>query len=226
MALQKERTYMVLNYNSSPIALTTKNGSFLLEGGTRTNPAVLPMTIDEIVTANTNGYAFKYGFARFEEEFQEDIYQEIRIHNWKEILTDEEIEYIIVHPTAENLERIIAIENEIYFGRVVGVHFGLKSIFADISPKVDLVIEQRKTELRNKQRKSEIVISKSVSAPVNSGVNQEEIDNIKVQNEMLMAQMAEMKKMLENQQSIAKNADTVQPTDGEKKTAGRPKTAK
>lgn len=72
MALQKERTYMVLNYGASPVSLTTKNGSFLLEGGTSDNPAVLPMTIDEIVTANSNGYAFKYGFAWFEKKYQDD----------------------------------------------------------------------------------------------------------------------------------------------------------
>lgn len=223
MALQKERTYMVLNYSASPISLTTKNGSYLLDGGTHDNPAVLPMTIDEIITANSNGYAFKYGFARFEKEFQEDIYNEIFIRNWKEILTDEEIEDIIINPTAEGLERLIAIDNEIYFGRVVGVYIGLKSIFAEISPRVELVIEQRKNELHNKKRKSEIVISKHVAnCESKNSVNQEEIDNIKSQNETLMAQIEELKSILKTQQSMKIECEKT--STEPKKPAGRSKT--
>lgn len=227
MSLQKERTYMVLNYNSSPISLSTKNGSYLLESGTRSNPSVIPMTIDEIVTANTNGYAFKYGFARFEKEFQEDIYKELRLHNWKDILTDEEIEDIIINPTAEGLERLIAIDDEVYFERVVGVYYGLKSIFADISPKVAFVIEQRKSELHNNKRKTEIVITKNIASSNKTEVKQEEFNNLKAQNEELAKQLEEMQKKFEElMKSQGKSDNGDKQIDLEKESVNKPKTTK
>lgn len=162
MALDKQRTYMVLNYSSSPVSIITKDRGYMLEGGTREQPYVLPLTLDEINTANTNGFAFKYGCAFFEPEFEKAIYEELRMLNWEDILHDEQIEDIILHPTKECLEKLIAIDNEIYFGRVYGIYMGLKSIFAEISPRVELVIEQRRDELKVNQRKTEIVLSKPI----------------------------------------------------------------
>lgn len=192
MALERQRTYMVLNYSSSPVSLLTKDRSYLLEGGTRENPAVLPLTIEEINTSNTNGCAYKYGLAFFEKDFEEAIYDDIRLTGWREILRDEHIEDIILNPTKEGLEKFIAIDHEIYFNRVYGIYMGMKSIFAEISPRVELVIEQRRDELKKNQRKTEIIISKPVPKVE---TNNEDVEDLKARlvkmEELLLTQTAE-----------------------------------
>ena len=226
MALNKETTYMVLNYNASPVSVTTRNGSELVEGGSDENPAALPMTIEEIRTANTNGYAFKYGFLRFEKEFEADIYKELRINNWENILTNQQIEDIILHPTKDGLQKFIDIDNEIYFGRIVGVYMGLKSIFEEISPKVSIIIEQRQLELKKHQRSSDIIISSNINQ---QSIDQNEVDQIKEQNDMLMKQLEEMKALLSAQMKPSEpdNSKSAKPEETKpntaKKPVGRPK---
>lgn len=222
MALQKEQTYLVLNYGTSPVSITTRHGSELIEGGSRDNPSAIPLKIEEIITANSNGCAFKYGLLRFEKEYEEDIYTEIRLHDWRNILTDQDIEDILLCPTKEGLERILAIDNEIYFNRVVGVYYGLKSIFADISPKVDIIIEQRRAEMRQNKRKTEIVVSKVEKAQ--PAIDQQsEIEKVKAQNALLIAQMEELKKMLTTRaEPEIKPAASVEPSTPKAPKAGRP----
>lgn len=220
MALERQRTYMVLNYSSSPVSLLTKDRSYLLEGGTREHPAVLPLTIEEINTANTNGCAFKYGLAFFEKDFEEAIYDDIRLINWREILRDEQIEGIILHPTKEGLEKIVRIDNEIYFNRVYGIYMGLKSIFAEISPRVELVIEQRRDELKKNQRKTEIIISKPTPK---LETNNEDVEDLKTR-------LAKMEELLSKQTSVQEKTSTEAKVENEPKTEtvkkpkGRPTT--
>ncbi|MEG0898442.1 MAG: hypothetical protein RSF40_01870 [Oscillospiraceae bacterium] len=214
MVLERQKTYMVLNYSSSPVSLSTRERSYLLEGGTRDHPAVIPMTIDEIGTANTNGCAFKYGLAWFEKDFEEAIYEDIRLTNWRDILRDEQIEDIILHPTKEGLEKIVAINHEIYFNRVYGVYMGLKSVFAEISPRVELVIEQRRDELKANQRKTEIVISKPTPKVGTTG---EDVEDLK-------ARLAKMEELL-SKQAVAQEVKSVESkpeTNATNKPKGRP----
>jgi len=158
MAIQNGAQYMVYNYHRSRVAVSTKNVSYLFEGGTKDSPFGLPMTFEEIATVNMNGVAFKAGLLFFDPRDQEDIYKELRIVNWRDILKDEDIEDIILHPTAEGYQKIINIDNDTYFDRVYGILFGLQSVFADIPVHSKVIIEARKNEIENHKRKSEIKI--------------------------------------------------------------------
>ncbi|WP_206459444.1 hypothetical protein [Anaerovorax sp. IOR16] len=225
MALAKEKSYLVLNYNTNPVSISTRHDSYLIDGGSNESPSVLPLTIDEIITANSNGYAFKYGLLFFEEEYQEDIYEELRIKDWKNILTNLQIEDIILNPTKEKLEEILLIDNEIYFDRIVGIYTGLKNAGIDISNRVELVISLREKELSEKKRKTEIVLSKNDSLKASPKIS-EDVDLLKKQNEELMHQMEEMKKIFESQinsnSAEVTKEDEPQKEKETKKSAGRP----
>lgn len=188
MGISKTKNYLVLNYNSSPVAVRTKHESFLVPGGTQESPGTLPFTIDEISAINSNSLAFKIGLLRFEERDQSDIYAELRLDGWKDILTDKEIENLLLTPTMDGLQKIIDIQNDAYFERVRGVFSGLKSAGADLSTKVETVITKRYKELMDHKRASEIRLT-----PVS---DKNAPDATKVELEAMRAQMAQMQEML------------------------------
>lgn len=92
--LDKGKNYMVLNYGSSPVCVQTRYESILIPGGSREAPASLPLSVDEILQINNNSPLFKCGVLFFEPEYAEELYDACRIKNWRDILTDEQIEEI------------------------------------------------------------------------------------------------------------------------------------
>lgn len=190
MSISKTKTYLVLNYSSSPVAVKTKYESLLVPAGTRSEPGALPFGIDDIQTINSNSPTFKIGLLWFEEEYASDIYEELRIIDWKDILTDEQIENIILNPTMESLQRILNIENEAYFERVRGVYMGLKNAGYDISNRVEKVIEPRRLEFVKKQRKSQIKLVPSQTQNNEAVPTQKEFNSLK-------DQLAAMQSMIE-----------------------------
>lgn len=195
MGLQKEKTYMVLNYNGSPVSISTKTDSYSISGGTSDEPYGIPLTIDEIVVANMKGMAFKAGLLFFEKEFEQEIYEELRIQNWEDILRNEDIEDILINPTKEGFEKIVKIDNEFYFDRVYGVYTGLSSIFSDIPNKSKLVMEARRSEIKEGKRKTSISLSKTKDE-VKTDKNNDTVKILKEQNDELKCQFEELKRML------------------------------
>ena len=76
--LDKNKTYLVLNCNGSPVAVSTRHESYIIPGGSSESPSSMPLSVDEIVQINSNSNVFKMGLLWFEEEFQEDLYKECR----------------------------------------------------------------------------------------------------------------------------------------------------
>ena len=190
--LDKNKTYLVLNYNGSPVAVSTRHESYIIPGGSSESPSSMPLSVDEIVQINSNSNIFKMGLLWFEEEFQEDLYEECRIRNWKDILTDSEIEDIILHPTLEKLERLLSIENEQYFERCYGIYIGLKNSNYSIKQNVENVMLTRRKELRNRKYKSGILLTKK-EAPA---VSEELLKETQEQNAKLTHEVDELKAMV------------------------------
>lgn len=159
MAIQKEKTYMVLNYSGSPVSITTQHGSVLVLGGTKDEPYGVPLSADEIIAANMNGVAFKAGLLWFDAEVEEEMYKELRILNWKDLMKDWEIEDMLMNPSAEGYRKLLAIDDPMYFDRVRGVLFGLKSVFEDIPNQSKVLVEARASELAEGKRRSEIKVT-------------------------------------------------------------------
>lgn len=159
MAIQKEKTYMVLNYSGSPVSITTQRGSVLVHGGTKDEPYGVPLTADEIITANMNGVAFKAGFLWFDPEVEEEMYKELRITNWKDLMKDWEIEDMLMNPSAEGYRKLLAIDDTMYFDRIRGVLMGLQSVFADVPNQSKVLVNARAAELAEGKRRSEIKVT-------------------------------------------------------------------
>jgi len=185
--LDKQRTYMVLNYDTSPIAITTRDHNDLIPAGNDDVPASLPLTIDEIVYVNSTTKVFKIGRLRFEPEFEDEIYNELRLYDWQNILTNQQIYDIILHPTLEQLERILAIDDQMYFDRIYGAYMGLRNAGATISNNVENIMKARYKELSRNKRKTEIQLRPKDVAPAQ--------DNAVVED--LQKQLAETRAMLE-----------------------------
>lgn len=168
MSISKTRNYLLLNYCSSPVSVNTRYDSFLIPGGTEDDPGSLPFTLDEIAVINSNTQALRIGLLWPEPDFREEIYEEVRVPNWKDIMSDKEIRSILLNPTLDGLQKILDIENDAYFERIRGIYMGMKNSGVDISNKVATMMEARRQEFSKNQRKTRIVLSqqKSNDAPV------------------------------------------------------------
>ena len=221
--IDRTRNYLVLNYNSSPVVIKTRYESMVIPGGSRTAPSSLPLSVDEILQVNNEAPFFKCGLLFFEPEFQEDLYEECRIKNWRAILTDEQIEDIILHPTIEGLQKILSIETEIYFERCYGVYIGLMNANFPIPNNVSKIMKIRRTEFRHRKTKTEIELTpKDVATPVAA----EEFEKTKAQVDKLLNLVAEMKKQNEELAKAlkAKNDAPAESTPPKtRKTTSKPK---
>ena len=65
MALDKTHTYLVLNYNPSPVGVTTRHSNFIVAGGSTFAPASYPLTFDEILYLHSSTKVFKIGLLFF-----------------------------------------------------------------------------------------------------------------------------------------------------------------
>lgn len=234
--LDKNKTYLVLNYSGSPVAVSTRHESYVISGGNSEEPASLPLSVDEIIQINSNSPVFKIGLLWFEEEFQEELYKECRIRNWKDILKNKEIEDIILHPTLEKLERLLSIENEQYFERCYGIYIGLKNSNHSIKQNVEHVMLARRKELRNRKYKTGILLTKKETPAVSEEMLKEtqekneklthEVDELKAMVAQLLAAQQNSAPATAETENTEKNAET-EATDTtqepKRATRGRPK---
>lgn len=231
--LDKNKTYLVLNYDGNPVAVSTRHESCIIPGGTNDQPSSMPFSLDEIIQINSNSPVFKMGLLWFEKEFEKDIYEECRIRNWQDILSNEEIEDIIIHPTLAKLEKLLAIENEQYFERCYGIYIGLKNASYAITQNVENIMLARRKELRNRKHKTGILLTKKET----TNVTEEALNEAKEQNAKLASEVDELKAMVA-QLLAAKQSDTTEKptaeieqetkmaevkTETKKTTRGRPK---
>ena len=209
MSISKTRNYLLLNYCSSPVAVSTRYDSFLIPGGTEAEPGSLPFTIDEISVINSNSQALRIGMLWPEPEFRNEIYEEIRVPAWQEILTDHEIRDILLNPTLDGMQKLLSIDNDAYFERIRGIYMGLINAGADISNKVATMMEARRQEFAKNQRKTKIVLTP----------HEDKTESDKDQRiAELEASMEAMRRMME--EYMSQKADTPKPP----KSAARTKT--
>lgn len=182
--LDKSKLYMVINYGKSPVAVASRSGSMMIAAADKDGrPSEQPFSLDEIVEINSICGCFKLGLLQFEEEYEAEIYELLRIHNWRDIMTDAQIEDILLHPTLDTLQKIIDIKDPLYFERVRGIYTGLKSIAADVPGKVDMVIQERSREFMRKVTTSSIQL-------VPKAEENAEVEALKEQMAKMQEQMA------------------------------------
>jgi hypothetical protein len=185
--MAKNGLIIVYNESGSPVCVSTKDAQYSVAGN-----GSLPLSFEEIVYINSTSQAFRIGLLFFGSDVEESVYKELKIHDWKSILHDKEIEDILLHPTIDSLNKLLQIQSEAYFERVRGVFTGLKSIGADMSGKVETIISARYSEFRNRKYKSAIQLTKAIEA------EDEKIDYKEMQrtNEELAAQLEELREQV------------------------------
>ena len=165
------------------------------------------------------------GLIRFDKNEEDDIYRELGVDK-SLILKNEEIDDIILNPTQEKLQKLLDVIDPSVFDRVVTIHQGLISSGAyDISNRVTLAIEEREKEFRRGMFKTNIKLTSKVEK---KSTNNEEVENIRKQNEDLQAQLNRMQEMMaqllasQNNISESKEVKTTTSTTTPKKKPGRP----
>ena len=114
--------------------------------------------LDEIAEMNSNSVVFKSGLLRFEPEFESEIYEYLRIHNWKDILTNEQIEDTLISGEMEGLQKILNVKEPMYFERVRGIYEGLRGIRANINYKSEELMRGRIAEVSKGIYNTKIVL--------------------------------------------------------------------
>lgn len=206
--IDKNKTYLVLNKNSSPIVVDTRYDGYVIPAGSENEPSSLPFSADEISQINSKAPVFKVGLLWFEPEFQKELYEEVcHIRDWQDILSDADIEDAIVHPTIEKLNRILAIQNPMYFERCYGIYMGLRNANCALQRNVITVMNLRYKEMRHKKFDTGIKLTKSmINEPDNCNFEetkrqlkqmQEERDAALLQTQENSREIAELKQMIE-----------------------------
>lgn len=216
MVINENKLINVLNFNANPVAIKTHKMEYLCTSAENyENPSITPLTYSEIESLNSNSNAFKIGTLRFPIEIEAEIYEALRITDWKDILTNKDIENIILKPSIAGLTKLVDIKNVSLFERVRGVFFSLNSTHQyDISNRVEAIITTRYKELANKQIKTNIVLTVK---DTNTSIPNEEVDALKEQNKSMQTQMEAMQKMMEQMLAMQTNNTSKSAIEVEKK---------
>jgi hypothetical protein len=203
----------VLNYNNSEVHLNTSNGSYKInEVRSDGTPTLITLPINEIKYIASNTEVFNIGILTFDNEHKEQIFNELSIKDWKNILSNEDIKNILLKPNQDGLQKILDIKNPTYFDRVRVI---LHTAIADglnVSARVVDIVNRRYDELANRIRNTRIKLVEKDTKSVNV---QEDVNEIKAQNELLQAQMAEMQKMMAEMLKAQASNTTVAETSDE-----------
>lgn len=158
------REYMVFNFSGSKVTVaTTKGAEYLFDSGSHEQPFGIPLKLEEIIGINMKSNVFKVGLLFFDPQYEKELYQILKITNPENILKDWEIEDILLHPSFDGYKKILDINSDIYFNRVVGVMTGLKNAFIDVPTKSKILISAREAEFKEKKKKTEIVLDRIIS---------------------------------------------------------------
>lgn len=221
----------VLNYNENEVFVDSAKEHYKFSASRDGKiPSIISMPLSELQYIASNTDIIVTGWLMFDKDVQENIYKDLRIVNWRDILSNEDIINILTHPTIEGLQKLLDITNQTYFDRVRIVLFKLIQDGIDVTTKVNRIIEQRYNELRNKQRNTSIILTQKDTKKYASP---DDVKELSAQNEALQNQLDEMKKMMEQMMSVQSNIVTAQkaeplatPETTQKKKPGRPSTKK
>lgn len=216
----------VLNYNENKVSvMVSPTESFTFEPSVDgETPSVIPMTFEQIRYAN-NYNTFRGGFLFFDKIKEKEIYEEIGIANWEDILNNKEIRDILLSPSYEGLKKIIDIKDSAVFERVRAVFHKLKAEgTSDISVRVQQIINTRYKELQNKKVNTSIVLEKK---DIVQSASNKEVESLKAENKAMQEQLANMQAMMEKllaqQSAKTETNESKKETTEPKKSPGRPK---
>lgn len=209
--MAKRNLYVVYNEGTSPVCITTKDVGYCIEGGQS-----IPLSMEELIYLNGTTPVFRVGMLFFDKDEEEAVYDELKIHDWKNIMHNSDIEDLLLHPTYDGLMKIINITINAYFERIRGVYTGLVNSGVSINNKVSAVIQERFKEFRNGKIKSAIILSKNEQVGT---ADPAEVEEMREQNAALLKQMSDLHDQMQKLLSGAATVGTAKPAAKKKTTA-------
>lgn len=214
MSLDKENI-LVLSYNENQICVDGARESYKFKPSNGLELVINVMPLSDILYINSNTQIIKTGWLTFEDKDKAEIFKELRIHDWENILTNDDIKQILIKPTMEGLQRIIDIDNISYFDRIRIILHALIQDGVDITTKVKNVIDTRYNELKIRQRVSSITLT-----PRNTAVHLDKITELEEQNKLLKEKLDQfektMQQFIQSQQIPSANCLKVQDQNNDK----------
>ena len=186
MKLSSETTYAVLNYGSHPISVTVGHNEYIIPECADGVAGVIYLTLNEITELNSRSSLIRSGELRFDKEDEANMYETLRITNYKDILTNEEIEEIFLNPTVENLTTLLDVKDPTYFYRIYGVFTGLVNANKPIAANIEKMMRTRFQEIKLGVKNTKIKLS-DTSIPQSNDSRIKELEQ----------QIAALTKMLE-----------------------------
>ena len=102
----------VLNYNENEVFVDSSKEHYKFNASRDgVTPTMQNIPISELQYICSNTDVIVTGWLTFDEDEKDEIYTALRLPNWREILTNEDISNILTNPTMEGLQRIIDITN-------------------------------------------------------------------------------------------------------------------
>lgn len=216
MSLDKENI-LVLSYNENPICVDGARESYKFKSSNGLEPVVNIMSLSDIQYINSNTQIIKTGWLTFDDKDKEEIFKELRIHNWENILTNDDIKHILIKPTMEGLQQIIDIDNISYFDRVRIILHALIQDGVDITTKVKNIIDTQYNELKKRQRVSSITLTPTDKETI---IHSNKITELEEQNKVLKDKLEQFEKIMQqfiqSQQIPSANCLKVQDQNNDK----------
>ena len=177
------------------------------------------ISFNELNYVNSQSNAIRTGLIMFVDDQKKDIYEALNIGNWQSILTNEAIKDIILNPTLDGLNTLIAAKEIGVFNRVRCILTALlNSGEYDISNRVIDIIDKRGAEFRRGELVSRIQLKKK---DVPEKIEQEDVADLKAQIAQLQAMVAQMAQAQQPAKEEVKPATTAA-----KKTRAKKETTK
>lgn len=201
------------NHNPFNLSIRSNLRDYILspvsEDGT---PTVEYLTLEEIIWVDSNTNAIRTGLITINEDDREEVFREIKFEDGDKIITNKDVENILLNPSVDGLSKIIEITDASTFDRVYAVFVGLKEGGSvDISNRVINLMNERYKEFKRGQNVSHIKIERKDTETV---ISQDRAKELESQNESLKQELSELKDMMK--QILASQNDKPKKTRKEK----------
>lgn len=214
-SIQEENKIKVYNHSPARIAVQGRLRGYLFEPQTDGFPTFEIMSFEEIEYINSKSPVFRTGALRFDESVEEAVFDALGYVDYKtNLLTEEQIQEMLSHPTVENQKKILAIRDIATFERVRGYAVCMANTGdVRISSVMTHLLNMRFNELQRGIVASNVPVREEKQATFTD----EATAAVMQQNALLMSQLAEMQEKME--QMLAAQEKPAAKTTSRKTTA-------
>jgi len=219
----------LLNYNPFAVHAVTETRTYVIDPCLNENiPTFVNVSFSDVEYINSQSNAFRTGLLFFKDNQKEEIYKELSIFDWKDILTNKEIKDIMLNPTMDGLKKLLNVKDVVTFDRIYATLVSLQNSNSyDLSNRVIKVIEARQKEIRRRMFNTQIILQERDTAPAKKS---EDVSELKAQNAEMAKKLEDMQNMMAEfmkaQQSNKKTSDVETATIEEPKKVRRSKSTK